>query len=573
MGLEQHERDRELQYRAALNLSRTGALKSARKVWRKYKLETARDEGGLPSDLEEPIAALGARLDREEALASGASDRPVRLRSAAEHYEAVYKLSGGTFPSINAAVLYQIAGDGERARALAVRVIEQCESSKAADAAAAYQTAADRAAANLLLDHLPQAEAALAEAASLAPKASSIASTRRQLAQICECKKIDPSILTPLRNRAVIHYTGHMIAPPGKPGRFPAEEEACVTAEIGALLEKRHVGYGYGSLASGADILVAENLLARGGEVNVVLPFDHAAFREESVRPAGASWTERFEQCLRRVGWSQATDGGYTGDAAIFAFTSHLAMGVAMLRAQHLAADLFQLAVWDGRETDQPGGAWVDLREWRRLGRESVIIHTNGIAPAPSAAPPSSPHRRQIRAIMFGDFKGFSSLDDAQILTFLAHVMGCVASVLARHEAHIATRNTWGDGLYVVFDDLSAAATCALELQSALGALDFVSLGLPSALGLRVALHAAAVFEIEDPVLRAPAYAGSQISRTARLEPVTPPGQVFVTEEFAALMMLQPGSNVTCDYVGLMPAAKGYGRLRMYLLRQRQATG
>jgi hypothetical protein len=35
-------------------------------------------------------------------------------------------------------------------------------------------------------------------------------------------------------------------------------------------------------------------------------------------------------------------------------------------------------------------------------------------------------------------------------------------------------------------------------------------------------------------------------------------------------MMLQPGSGVTCDYVGLMPAAKGYGRLRMYLLRKRQ---
>jgi class 3 adenylate cyclase len=568
VGLDQHDRDCELQYRAVLNLSRTGALKSARELWQRYRFETAIAGGHLPSHLDEAVRALGARLDREDALAADSPDRPARLRSAAARYEAIYRRSGRTFPGINAAVLYQLADESDRARALAAGLLARCGENKPADAAAAYQAAADRAAACLLLDRLRESEAALAEAASLAPKAASIASTRRQLAQICAHKKIDPSILEQLRNRAVVHYTGHMISPPGKPGRFPAQEEQQIAAAIGDALERRHVGHGYGSLASGTDILVAEHLLARGGEVNVVLPFDRAAFRDESVAPAGPSWVERFEACMRRVGSSQATDGGYTGDAAIFAFASHLAMGVAMLRAQHLAADLFQIAVWDGRETDQPAGTWADLREWRRLGRETLIIGTHGTAPGPGGTCARLGPTRHVRAIMFGDFKGFSGLDDFQILTFCTHVMGCVANVLARHEAHVATRNTWGDGLYVVFDDLGAAARCALELQSALAGLDLAGLGLPLNLGLRLALHAAAVFEIEDPVLRSRAYAGSHISRTARLEPVTPPGQVFVTEEFAALMMLQPHGEVICDYVGLMPAAKGYGRLRMYLLRR-----
>jgi class 3 adenylate cyclase len=58
------------------------------------------------------------------------------------------------------------------------------------------------------------------------------------------------------------------------------------------------------------------------------------------------------------------------------------------------------------------------------------------------------------------------------------------------------------------------------------------------------------------------------VSRTARIEPVTPPGAVYVTEPFAAALMLETDHDFACDYVGHMPAAKDYGRLRMYRLRR-----
>lgn len=61
---------------------------------------------------------------------------------------------------------------------------------------------------------------------------------------------------------------------------------------------------------------------------------------------------------------------------------------------------------------------------------------------------------------------------------------------------------------------------------------------------------------------------GSHVSRTARIEPVTPPGTVYVTEPFAASLILGASREFTCDYVGHMPAAKDYGRLRMYRLRR-----
>jgi hypothetical protein len=43
---------------------------------------------------------------------------------------------------------------------------------------------------------------------------------------------------------------------------------------------------------------------------------------------------------------------------------------------------------------------------------------------------------------------------------------------------------------------------------------------------------------------------------------------VYVSEPFAAALVLADRRNLTCDYVGHMPMAKGYGRLRMYRLRR-----
>ena len=73
------------------------------------------------------------------------------------------------------------------------------------------------------------------------------------------------------------------------------------------------------------------------------------------------------------------------------------------------------------------------------------------------------------------------------------------------------------------------------------------------------------MFETTDPVQGVTNYFGAHVSRTARIEPVTPPGEVYVTEQFAARLALEP-ALFGCDYVGQVPAAKGYGTMRMYHL-------
>ena len=172
--------------------------------------------------------------------------------------------------------------------------------------------------------------------------------------------------------------------------------------------------------------------------------------------------------------------------------------------------------------------------------------------------------------MLFADVKGFSKLADEQVPQVLRAVLGAFAGVLERYADAIEHRNTWGDALYVVMTDTVLAAECALELQGAIAAIDMRALGLADQLALRIGVHVGPVFPLDEPVLRTLAFTGSHVSRTARIEPVTPPGTVYVTEPFAAALELARRRELGCDYVGSMPAAKDYGRFRMYRLRRRR---
>jgi class 3 adenylate cyclase len=171
--------------------------------------------------------------------------------------------------------------------------------------------------------------------------------------------------------------------------------------------------------------------------------------------------------------------------------------------------------------------------------------------------------------MLFADIKGFSKLSDDQLPRFAHRVLGAFASVLEDQGSAVCYRNTWGDAIYVVLSDAAAAAACALDLQSAMEAVDLAAEGLPSHLALRLGGHVGPVFHVEDPVTQALSFMGSHVSRTARIEPVTPPGSVYVTEPFAAALVLAGRNEFVCNYVGHMPAAKDFGRLRMYSLRRR----
>jgi class 3 adenylate cyclase len=103
-------------------------------------------------------------------------------------------------------------------------------------------------------------------------------------------------------------------------------------------------------------------------------------------------------------------------------------------------------------------------------------------------------------------------------------------------------------------------------------ATDWAARGLPSHMTLRTGLHAGPAYACVDPVTDRANFFGAHVSRAARIEPITPPGEVYASGEFAAIARTEHVTDFRCEYVGRTPLAKSYGTLPMYVLRRRAAA-
>ena len=240
----------------------------------------------------------------------------------------------------------------------------------------------------------------------------------------------------------------------------------------------------------------------------------------------------------------------------------------ALLRASYLATTVSQLAVWDGKPAAGPAGTAVDISAWERTGCTRHVISVDGGDPRANGKDDPAEGARSVRAMIFADVQGFSRLSEGQVPAFVDHVLSALAATIDSYADAVRFRNTWGDGIYLVFDDVAVAARCALALQDTMRSVDLAALGLPP-LALRVGAHAGPVFEQIDPITGVPGFFGVEVTRTARVEPGTPPGAVYVTDPFAALVALDGLDELSCQYVGPVPTAKGFGTFPLYTLRRR----
>jgi len=81
----------------------------------------------------------------------------------------------------------------------------------------------------------------------------------------------DKTWLEPHRPPRSLHYAGHMAM---------AVDDVDVGRQIRRIINTEHIGYGYGALAAGADICIAEALLEAGAELHLVLPMAPDSFRK-----------------------------------------------------------------------------------------------------------------------------------------------------------------------------------------------------------------------------------------------------------------------------------------------------
>ena len=570
-GLRDAPDDLELKYLSVLALARSGATELASQRFERLGLGgPATAQGHLAVD----IPALAARLAKDHALGTQGPERARFLLHAADAYEALFNASSDPYPGVNAAALVLWAGNRERAATIASQALAALppHGERPQD----YWSLATEAELRLLLGDFGRAADLIKGIAHcLGPFGSvdweAIASTRKQIRRTCHCLNVDLALLEPLRPPMVIAYTGHMIG-----ARFSSDNEGKVATIIRAQLAKETVGCSFGSLAGGADILFAEAVLERGAELNIVLPFDKADFITHSVRPSGPAWPDRFERCLSRAHTVRyATNDSYLGDDAPYQYAAHMSMGRAVLRARLTDSPLALFAIWDGkgpREPQKTGGTAVDLSLWHSLGHESWLAAPDGRPMNLQKWPPYRPSppatgQRLNGAILFADVQGYGRLRESELPNYAAAILAPVARLLDDRETHVLTRNSWGDAIFAVFDDVAVAAECAVAIQQMIGSVNRNILGYPVDLGVRLAGHYGPIRPIFDPIQGRQTYVGTQIIQAARIEPVTEPGMIYVTEAFAAALALIRGAPFACDYLGEVDTAKSHGRLPLYALR------
>lgn len=579
-GLKIWPDDLRLRQLQGLALSRSGATERANAI-----LESLRREG---ENEEETLGMLGRTYKDLAGIAATGKQRKEFLKRAAKIYGEAYQTSGGYWSGINAATMTLLIGESHRAREIATKVRKQCLNEVEYSRGDSYWEFAALGEASLVCRDFKQAGEWYARAAEKGSgRYGDLDSSRRNARLILKHWNEDPSWIDKyLRVPSVVVFAGHMVDRPDRSEpRFPEELASAVAAEIQQKLNKLEPGFAFSSAACGSDILFLEAMVDRGSEVSIVLPYNEEEFVRDSVDivPRG-SWRVRFDRVLARAARVvTASNQRLEIGGVSYEFCNELMVGLAAIRARQLGTQLIPLAVWDGRPGDGPGGAASVVQRWRRLGYDPEIVCLSKfkgrapVRPKPRALTVErlskrSEFRSRIVAILFADAVGFSKLSEAQVPNFVQHFLGAIADLTKTFSKFIIARNTWGDGLYFVFSDVQMAGNFALQLSDLVTKTEWEKKGLRPELNLRIALHAGPVYEFDDPITKSITFSGTHVSRAARIEPITPPGQVYASEAFAALSAAKPKCDFTCDYVGQTPMAKGYGTLPTYHVRPKSLT-
>ncbi len=159
------------------------------------------------------------------------------------------------------------------------------------------------------------------------------------------------------------------------------------------------------------------------------------------------------------------------------------------------------------------------------------------------------------------------------VISQQTHCLSGTLRLRGRSGVKTVKRNTWGDDLFLVFEEIGEAGRFALDLTESIRSTDWEAKGLPANLGLRTALHAGPVYLCTDPITRELNCIGTHVSHAARIEPITPTNEVHASEVFAALAVAQGITEFSCRYVGHIPLAKDHGIHATYHVTRMTAPG
>jgi tetratricopeptide (TPR) repeat protein len=498
---------------------------------------------GLDAIDDDPaVLSVRGRLLKDRALAAPAG--PERRRfylDAAGAYGRAAVISGAAYPLINAATLWLLGGHPEQSRALADQVLQQ-DAGAQAEPETPYYRAATRAEALLLLGRIGEAREAFEEAIGQAPRAwEDHASTLRQFGLILDALGEDRAWLDPHRPPRALHFAGHMAL---------ASADADIGARIRAVIAGERVGFGYGALAAGADIAIAEALLEAGAELHLVLPAPRAAFRERSVAGFGADWTARFDAVIARAA-SVRTVGSPEQTAGTLAIrlAGEVAMGAAVMQAEVLTTEAIQLLITDAEADSSRGATGLIKTLWARTGRRQHLIAAPRDGPRASPADQGAPRRATLAAMLAVDVATDAPEDSA---------FRSLAAAIGNGPTPQAPPRWSGEVLRLSYETCAEAAAAAATIASSIEA----------ARGARITGHYGIVRPIDDPFGGPPLELGWSARLPERMLASVPPGAIHVSEDFAAALHGEtaPGRFRT-EYIGDLPSDDIDDPLRLFSLK------
>lgn len=582
-ALSDHPLDVTLRQYQALALIRTGAPEEARQVLTRLLEEQHRDQATLAS-------LARAHQDLAERAEDPARRCEHRTR-AYELYEEAYRTNRGVWSGIHAARLALELGFPEAAVSIATAVelsARQMLEGDRRQAVDEFWMTAIQGLASLLQRRYGEGFGHLEALPDLGRgRSGDLAEVRHLARAILRLLGDDATSLELiLPSPRVVVFTGHMIDFPDRPRpRFPLELVDAVARILQGRVTEGRVEAGFASAACGAPLLFHEALQRVGAESHVLLPYGREEFKADSVaiRPEG-DWCERYERVLAGatrvvVASPQRMDEG----SLVFGYANLLLLGLGAIRARQLHCRLVPLVLWDGRPSAASGSVGVAVEQWRKLGHEPEIVNLMALQggilesrpprrKARAAAPLPGGLATRLMVMLFADVVHFSQLQERQVPRFVAAFLGAVGELERELGVRPTMRNTWGDGLFLVFRDPAVAVVYARALVRKVGCTDWAAQGLPQDLNLRVALHAGPVYVGRDPVTGRRTCYGSHVNSAARIEPITPPGKVYVSEAFAALAAALNIRGCACEYVGQTPLAKNYGVFPMYVLQTEECA-
>ena len=538
----------------ALALARSGASDRAKDVLNELIEEGNRDAETLGlyartlKDLwqSEPDQNLGDEL----------------LKDACKAYETAYDETDSFWTGVNAATLARLADEHARALEIAARVGDQCSEDlrRASDAHEdTYWHLATLGEVALIQSDVEGAVRHYADAARIGKsRLGDLQSTRRNARLLAEYSGMDWDAIG--RCFSIPPVTAFIVerqSPLSVPRRAPELADAD-RKQLHAIAGQMT----YVSVQSEFDADLAVELARRAGETYVVIPHEGVFGVGGNIEPM---------PCLNHHGLEAATavipaSHRPLPSSIVDSYTAAMLRGLAGLRARQLETQLRFVLV------GQAEGGSVRVRTVDASTADELTYSPGEIGAADNLDDGDSrdpgQHPVDIMSYLFADAVGFSKLGDEQIPPFVDRFLGLVADALASEHLSPVAKNTWGDGLHVVFSDAQEAAAFALTLRDGVDDTDWEQIGLPENFGLRIALHAGPAYRCTDPVTEKTGYFGSHVSHAARIEPITPPGEVYASQAFAALLAASECNDIDCVYVGSTEWAKGYGTFATYHVRR-----